>query len=624
DWMDQEKERGITITSAAITCFWHDYQINIIDTPGHVDFTCEVERALKVLDGGIIVLCGVSGVQPQTETVWRQADRYRVPRIIFVSKLDRIGADYFRVLDDIREKLSIPPLPIQYPIITESRIIGIIDLLRNVMYVWRDELGTDMVEEEIPEVEKDRAQEFREKLLETVVEHDDQLLERWLHGESITVDDVIQVIRRTTIGMKLVPVLCGSALKNRGIQPLLDAIINFLPSPEDIPPQIGFDPESGEEKSFPVDENGPFSALVFKIQVHPHIGFLYYLRAYSGRLKKGKKIAIIPGRRIHRPSKLLLMHSNRREEVETLSAGEIGAVVGIKECKTGYTLCDRDNLIAYEPMSFPEPVVTMAIEPKSSIDDEKLLNGLEFLTLEDPTFRFQVNEETGERIISGMGELHLEVLVERLHREFGVNCNVGKPQVAYHETVQQKAVGVGIFDRKVGDTSLFAEVELEVMPNPKAGIAVEYRVPDLRPEVKDWLKEAVLEQSGAGVIGGYPLIDIMVSFKRVSIRDNTNDVAIKVATSLAIRNAMEKADPAVMEPIMSLEVITPEDYLGEVINDINSRRGKIMEVIHDKKVRIIHAEVPLARFFGYATGLRSLTQGSGVYTLQFSHYQVCD
>ncbi len=618
DWMDQEKERGITITSAATTCYWKDHRINIIDTPGHVDFTCEVERSLKVLDGVVTVLCGVSGVQPQTETVWRQADRYRIPRIIFVNKLDRIGADYYRVIDHIKEKLSLPPLPIQLPFYRGDRLAGIIDLLKMSMFVWEDELGTEMREVEIPDSEQARAQQYREGLYEQLAEVDDLILERWLHGEEVGYEETIQAIRRATLKLKLVPVLCGSALKNRGIQPLLDAIIDFLPSPKDVPPQEGYDPLTNEKKSFPLD--GPFSALVFKIQIHPHIGFLYYLRVYSGTLKKGKKIAIIPGRRLHRPTKLLLMHSNHREEVDQLTAGEIGAVAGIKECKTGYTLCDRDNLIAYEPMSFPEPVVTMAIEPKSSIDEEKLNEGLEFLSLEDPTFRYQVDEETGQRTISGMGELHLEILVERLRREFGVGCNVGHPQVAYHETIQREAVGRGKFDRTVGGVSLFAEVELMAQPNPRGGIGVEV-ISELKEEVKGWLREAIEEQSGAGVIAGYPLTDIMVQIRKVNFKETGNDVAIKVATGTAFNEAIRRGEPTVLEPIMALEVIVPEQYLGDVINDLNARRGRVVEVIQDKKTRIIHAEVPLARFFGYATALRSLTQGSGVYTMQFSYYR---
>ena len=620
DWMEQEKERGITITSAATTCYWKGYRVNIIDTPGHVDFTCEVERSLKVLDGAITVLCGVGGVQPQTETVWRQADKYKVPRIIFVNKLDRIGADYFRVIGDIREKLSIDPLPVQVPVFDKEYFTGIVDLLTMKMYVWEDEVGVKFTEQDIPEAHMKLATTFREKLFEKIAEMDDELLEKWLHGEDVELAKVKSVIRDATIGLKVVPVLCGSALKNRGIQPLIEAVIDYLPAPNDIPPQVGFNPETGEELRFPITLQSPFSALVFKIQIHQHIGFLYYLRVYSGTLKQGKKIAIIPGRRIHRPTKLLLMHSNRREEVEELSVGEIGAVAGLKECKTGYTLCDRGHLISYEPISFPEPVVSMAVEPRSSIDEEKLKSGLDFLTMEDPSFHFRVDEETGQRVISGMGELHLDILVERLRREFGVNCNVGQPQVAYRETVSTAASGVGRFDRTIGGNRLFAEVNLEVVPNPRAGTIIDINR-SLPQETKDWVNEAVVDQTGAGVVAGYPLIDILVSVRSVECRETTNDVAVKAACSIAFMKAIKSGDPTLLEPVMALEIIVTEDFLGDVINDLNARRGKVLEVVHDKKLRIIHAEVPLAKFFGYATALRSLSQGSGVYTMQFSHYQ---
>lgn len=621
DWMDQEKERGITITAAATTCHWQDYRINIIDTPGHVDFTCEVERSLKVLDGAITILCGVSGVQPQTETVWRQADNYHVPRMIFINKLDRIGADFFRVIDNIKERLSIPPLPIQLPVYDESDLVGIVDLLKMRMYSWEDDFGIKITEVPIPDREREGALGYREKLFETLADLDDTFFEQWAHGGDVNLKQIVSVIRRATIDLKIVPVLCGSALKNRGIQPLLGAIIDYLPAPKDIPPQVGFHPESGEKLSFPVDESAPFSALVFKIQTHPHIGLLYYLRVYSGQLKKGKKIVIIPGRRIHRPTKLLLMHSNHREEMQELSAGEIGAVVGIKECKTGYTLCDRAHLIAYEPMSFPEPVVTMAIEPKSSIDEGKMKAGLDFLTLEDPTFRFQVDEETGQRTISGMGELHLDILVERLRREFGVNCNVGQPQVAYRETVTSSTTGVGVFDRSVGGANLFAQVEIDVKPNPRAGITIDFQTRNLTQGCREWISEAIEDQAGAGTLAGYPLGDLHILIIKVKAKEPTNEIAVKAAAGIAFKNAIKDGRPTLLEPLMDLEAIIPAEYLGDVLNDLNARRGKVVEVVQDKKLRIIRADVPLAKFFGYATALRSLSQGSGIYSMQFSHYQ---
>ncbi len=626
DWMDQERERGITITSAATTCYWRDHRINIIDTPGHVDFTAEVERSLKVLDGMIAVFCGVGGVQPQSETVWRQADRYKVPRIAFINKLDRVGADYFRAAKQMKERLTLKPLLIQIPIGIADSFVGVVDLVEEKGYVWDEEsLGATYREIPVPKELTKTVEELREDMLETLAELDEDLLEKYMNGEIIGPEAIRRVIRRGTLHLKIVPVLCGSAFKNKGVQKLLDAVVDYLPAPTDMPPIKGVDPETNQEKERRADEKGPFSALVFKVQTDPHIGLLYSIRVYSGTIAAGEKVLVVPKMRSERIARIILLHANKREDVDSISAGEIGAVVGLKEAKTGFTLTDADDPIAFEPMTFPEPVVFVAIEPKTKYDDEKLQTSLQALSMEDPTFKVRTDEETTQRIISGMGELHLDIIVERLRREFGVACNVSRPHVSYRETITEKIRTEGRFVKQTGGRGQYGVVTLALEPLPRGeGIKIKnkLRFGVIPKEFVPAIEEGIREQADIGVLAGYPAIDVLVSILDGEYHQiDSSEIAFKIAASMAFREAFRKGKPILLEPIMSLEIVVIEDFLGSVINDLNAREGKIQNVTQRAKEYIVDAQLPLAHSFGYTTDIRSITQGRATYTMQFSHFE---
>jgi elongation factor G len=624
DWMAQEQERGITITSAATTVSWRDTQINIIDTPGHVDFTMEVERSLRVLDGAIALFCSVGGVEPQSETVWRQADKYGIPRIAFVNKMDRIGADFFRGLEMMIDRLGANPVALQVPIGRESDFRGIIDLIEMNAIIYLDELGTDWEITDIPEDHKELADEYRLKLIESIADHDDHLLEAYLEGEEITAEHMREVIRQATLDISITPVMCGSAFKNKGVQPLMDAIVDFLPSPLDVPPVIGVKP-GGEEVTRQTADDAPFSALAFKVAVDPYVGKLTYFRVYSGTLKAGSYVLNASKDKRERISRILQMHANHREDRDAIYAGELAAAVGLKSTGTGDTLCDQSKPVVLESMEFPEPVIMVAIEPKTKADEEKLGNSLQRLAEEDPTFRVYTDEETGQTIIQGMGELHLEIIVDRLTREFGVDANVGKPQVAYRETITQLVNKVeGKFVRQTGGRGQYGHVVIEMQPNePGAGYEFESRIQggvvprDYIPAVDDGIQEAM----NTGVIAGYPMVDIKVALIDGSYHDvDSSDMAFKIAGSMAFKNAANKAKPALLEPMMAVEVVTPSDFMGDVMGDLNSRRGHIDGMEPRGNAQVINATVPLSTMFGYATDLRSTTQGRATYTMQFKHY----
>jgi len=626
DWMEQEKERGITITSACTTCFWLGHRINIIDTPGHVDFTVEVERALRVLDGAVVIFCAVGGVEPQSETVWRQADKYHIPRIAFVNKMDRIGADFFNVLKMMSSRLGANPCPIQIPIGVETEFSGVIDLVKMKAVVWEEEtLGARFSYQEIPEDYKDEAFLYREKMLEKLADVDDELMERYLEGEKIEVADILKVLRRGTLELKLVPVLCGSAFKNKGVQPLLDAIVHFLPSPLDIPPIKGINPDTKEEEIRLTSCDEPFSALAFKVMNDPFVGQLVYFRVYSGSVSSGDVVYNSTRGKKERIGRLLRMHANKREEIFLVEAGDIAAAVGLKGTLTGDTLCDPKAPIVLESMRFPEPVISVAIEPKTRADQEKLSSALGKLTQEDPTFKVKVDEETGETIISGMGELHLEIIVDRLKREFGVEANVGRPQVAYRETVKEKAQAEGRYIKQTGGRGQYGVVLLEIEPlKPGEGFIFEDKIvggaipKEFIPAVEKGVKEAAEK----GVISGYPMVDIKVILRDGSYHEvDSSELAFKIAASVAFKEAAIKANPVLLEPVMKVEVIVPEEYMGEVIGDINARRGRVQGIEERNGIKVITSLVPLAEMFGYATILRSLTQGRGSYTMQFFSYE---
>ncbi len=630
DWMEQEKERGITITAAATTVYWaiesetEPYRINIIDTPGHVDFTIEVERSLKVLDGAIVVFCGVGGVEPQSETVWHQADKYHVPRIAFINKLDRVGSDFFRVVKMMDEKFNIKPVPIQIPIGSEDEFQGVIDLIDKKAYIWLDEtLGVERKQIDVPNEKKDLLKKHRERLIEAASDFDEELLRKYLAGEVITGPDIRRALRKGTLATKLVPVLCGSALKNKGIQKLLDAVIDYLPSPVDVLPATGIHPKTKSEEKRSADPKLPFSGLIFKIANDPYRGLLSFIRVYSGKVRQGDTVMVVPLMEKVRIQKLLLLHSNRKEEVAMLSAGEIGAVAGLKEVKTGYTLANIAHPIAFEPIEFPEPVVFIAVEPKSKTDEPKLFQSLDVLAIEDPTFKVKNDPETNQTIISGMGELHLDILIDRLKREFGVSCRVGKPQVSYRETITTESTAEGRFIRQTGGKGHYGIVKLKLQPITK-GIEIyneikEGTIPkDYIPAIKKGLEENV----ESGVLSGYPIINIRVHIIDGAYHEvDSSEMDFRVAASMAFRDAFMKANPALMEPIMDLEVVTPEDYLGGVIGDITARNGKVTHLVSVKGHQIIKALVPLAATFGYTTTLRSLTQGRASSSMQFSHYE---
>ena len=624
DWMAQEQERGITITSAATTVTWRDTQINIIDTPGHVDFTMEVERSLRVLDGAIALFCSVGGVEPQSETVWRQADKYGIPRIAFVNKMDRIGADFFRGLEMMVDRLGANPVALQIPIGREAEFRGIIDLVEMHAIVYKDELGTEFEITDIPDELCDQADEWRLKLVEAVADHDDHLLETYIEGGEITPDHLRQVIRQATLDISITPVLCGSAFKNKGVQPLMDAIVDYLPSPSDVPPVMGITPK-GDEVARPTADDAPFSALAFKVAVDPYVGKLTYFRVYSGTLKAGSYVYNSSREKRERISRILQMHANHREDRDEIYAGELAAAVGLKVTGTGDTLCDPAKPIILESMEFPEPVISVAIEPKTKADEEKLANSLQRLAEEDPTFRVRTDEETGQTIIAGMGELHLEIIVDRLVREFNVDANVGKPQVAYRETIRNKVdKAEGRFVRQTGGRGQYGHVVIELQPNePGGGYEFENRIVggtiprDYIPSVDEGIQEAM----STGVLAGYPMVDIKAALIDGSYHEvDSSDMAFKIAGSLAFKNAAQKAKPVLLEPMMAVEVVTPAEFMGDVMGDLNARRGHIDGMEPRGNAQVITATVPLSTMFGYATDLRSTTQGRATYTMQFKHY----
>jgi elongation factor G len=625
DWMEQERERGITITAAAITCFWRDHQINIIDTPGHIDFTAEVQRSLRVLDGGIVVFDAVAGVEPQSETVWRQADRYRVPRICFVNKMDRTGADFWRTIVMIQDRLRANPVALQVPIGVESSFKGIVDLVRMEAIIYTDDLGTRLDTAKIPDELQEEAVSCRESLVEQVVETDEALVVKYLEGEVISGDELRRALRRATLDLKLVPVLCGAALRNKGVQPVLDAVIDYLPSPLDIPPIVGVNPATGKEESRRADESEPLSALVFKIVADPYVGRLAYFRVYSGRLDSGMMVLNSTRDRKERIGRLLRMYANHREEIARVPAGDIGAVLGLKGTFTGETLCDRRRPIVLESIKFPEPVISVAIEPRTQADQDKMADALARLAEEDPTFQVRVDENTGQTLISGMGELHLEVLVDRMLREFKVSASVGKPQVAYRETITRPARAEGRFIRQTGGRGQYGHVWLEIEPLEKGkGFEFEDRTTGgvIPREFVPAVEQGVREALESGVLAGYPLVDLKATLVDGSYHDvDSSEVAFKIAGSMALRDGVQKAGPVLLEPVMSVEVVVPQEFTGDVIGDLNARGAQVesMELRADG-VQAVRAHVPLAEMFGYATDLRSMTQGRGTFTMEFDHY----
>ncbi|HDQ99339.1 MAG TPA: elongation factor G [candidate division WOR-3 bacterium] len=627
DWMVQERERGITITSAATTVHWHDHRINIIDTPGHVDFTIEVERCLKVLDGAVIVLCAVGGVEPQTETVWRQADRYRIPRLAFINKLDRLGADFYRVVKMMAESFSQVPLPVQLPIGTEDEHEGVIDLVENVACVWQsDDLGATYETRPVPEDRRAEVEAYRHRLVDTLTTFDERLLEKYVGGEDITPDDLRAALRKGTLELTVVPVFCGSAFRNKGVQKLIDGVVDYLPSPLDVPPLAGTNPRTGEAETRKPDPKAPFSGLIFKLATDPHRGLLSYLRVYSGTVKAGEVVWSAPDMKRVRLAKLLMMHANRPEEVAGLSAGEIGAVIGLKESRTGQTLANLAHPIAYESIEIPEPVVFIAVEPSTRAEEEKLAATLEILALEDPTFRRKVDDETGQLILSGMGELHLDILIDRLKRDYKVGVHSGKPQVSYRETVTGKAAAEGRFVRQTGGAGHFAVIKLAVEPCADGNETKnEIKHGALPAEFVKAVEEGIRDSLEAGVLAGYE-----VTGTRVRILDgkfheeDSHDVDFKVAAATAFRDAFLAAGPTFLEPLMELEIVAPEQYLGGILGDITARNGRILHIEPVKGHQIVRAEVPLANTFGYATALRSLTQGRATSSMQFKTFRPVD
>jgi elongation factor G len=630
DWMEQEQERGITITSAATTAQWRDYRINIIDTPGHVDFTVEVERSLRVLDGAIAVFDSVAGVEPQSETVWRQADKYSVPRIAYINKMDRTGADFFGAVQTMRDRLGANPLPIQLPIGQEAEFQGVIDLIENKALVWKDELGTEFDYEEIPAELADEAHEHRTHLIEACADYDDELMELYLADEEIPHERIAKSLHRATLDIKVTPVLCGSSFKNKGVQPLLDAIVELLPSPLEVPPVVGDVPAgkgagAGEQAERPADEDAPFAALAFKVMTDPFVGKLTYFRVYSGKLSSGGRVLNATSGRTERIGRLLMMHANHREEIEECFAGDICAGVGLKQTGTGDTLCAPDAPIMLETIEFPEPVIAVAIEPKTKADQEKLGTALARLAEEDPTFRVQTDEETGQTLIHGMGELHLEVIVDRLLREFSVDANVGRPQVAYRETIRQRVEKVeGRFVRQTGGRGQYGHVVINIEPAPEEGFDFENRIKggaipsEFIPAVEQGIEEALAN----GVRAGYPMVDVRVELVDGSFHDvDSSEMAFKIAGSMALQDGAKRAKPVLLEPVMAVEVVTPEEFLGDVIGDLSRRRGKVQGQEQRGNALAVQAYVPLGEMFGYATDVRSSTQGRASYTMQFERYE---
>ncbi len=627
DWMEQEQERGITITSAATTCHWRDFRINIIDTPGHVDFTAEVERSLRVLDGAVAVFDAVAGVQPQSETVWRQADKYSVPRICFINKMDRVGADFFRSVETIVTRLKCRPVPIQIPIGCEEQFHGVVDLVAMRGRVWLDEtLGAEFEDVDIPADLAEQARQYREQMIEAVAESDDQLFEKYVGDRQFSEEELKAAIRRATVAQKIFPVVCGSAFKNKGVQNLLDVVVDYLPSPADIPPVEGVSVDDSDVKEERVaSDDAPFSALIFKIMTDPFTGQLAFLRCYSGTLNSGDTIYNVAKRRRERVGRLVRMHANKREDIQEVFAGDIVAAVGLKNVSTGDTICDEDAPIVLESIEFPNPVIQLAIEPKTKADQEKLGVAIGKLVQEDPTLRIHTDPDTGQTILAGMGELHLEIIVDRLQREFGVGANVGKPQVAYRETIRNKAEAQGRFVRQTGGRGQYGDVKIRIEPLP-LGSGYEFvddtyggSIPkDYIPAVERGIGEAL----EGGILAGYPMSDIKVSLYDGSYHEvDSSEIAFKIAGSMAIKKAAGKARPVLLEPVMSTEVVVPEEYMGDVIGDLNSRRGRVEGMELRGTTQIIKAMVPLAQMFGYATELRSRTQGRGSFTMHFGRYE---
>jgi len=629
DWMPQEQERGITITAAATTCFWNDHRINIIDTPGHVDFTVEVERSLRVLDGAVVVFDGVAGVEPQSETVWRQADRYGVPRFCFINKLDRTGADFWKGVESIRERLGANPVPVQIPIGSEDKFRGVVDLINMKAITYGDDLGDQVVVGEIPAELQAEAAKQRNKMIEAVAETDDELTHKYLEGREFTAEDLRHGLRLGTLQNKLVPVLTGSALKNKGIQPMLDAVIDFLPSPLDVPPVIGLDPRNGHEVVLTANDSEHFAALAFKIAADPFVGKLAFFRVYSGTLKSGSYVLNPTKGKKERIGRILQMHANHREEIEEVYAGDIAAAVGLKDTFTGDTLSDPDHPVVLESMTFPEPVIEVKIEPKTKADQDKLAIALQRLAEEDPTFRVKTDPETAETLIAGMGELHLDVLVDRMVREFKVAANVGKPQVSYRETVRRAAEGNGRHVRQTGGKGQYGHAVIKLEPREK-GAGYEFVDKIVGGTIpREYIKpidQGIREALQTGIYAGFPVVDVKVTLVDGSFHEvDSSEMAFKIAGSLAIKDAFDKADPTILEPVMRVEVIMPEEFMGDVIGDLNSRRGHIegMEArgtAEGHRTQVVRAFVPLAEMFGYATDLRSMTQGRAVFSMEFSHY----
>jgi len=625
DWMPQEQERGITITAAATTCSWNKHRINIIDTPGHVDFTVEVERSLRVLDGAVAVFDAVAGVEPQSETVWRQADRYKVPRIAFVNKMDRVGADFERTVSMMRSRLNANPVVIQLPWGKEEQLRGVIDLVRMKGVLYADESkGADYQLVDVPADLHDQALEARERMVETVAETDDQLLEKYLAGEAISEDELKQAIRRGTITHRLQPVTCGSAFKNKGVQPLLDAVVDFLPSPLDIPAVQGLEPGSEIPLERPAADEAPFAGLVFKIMSDPFVGQLAFFRVYSGRLTSGSAVLNTTKDNRERIGRLLKMHANKREEITEVYAGDIAAAVGLKSVTTGDTICDAQHPIVLEAMSFPEPVISVSIEPKTKADQEKLGLAMAKLMQEDPTFRVHTDQDTGQTLISGMGELHLEIIVDRLTREFNVQANVGKPQVAYRETVLSEAEGDGRFVRQTGGRGQYGHAKIKLRPTTEADFVFNNKIVGgvIPREFIKPIEQGIREAMETGPLAGYPVSGIEIDLFDGSFHDvDSSEIAFKIAGSMAFQEAAKKAIPVLLEPIMAVEVVTPEEYMGDIIGDLTSRRGRVQHMEPRGNVQVINCKVPLAEMFGYATDVRSLSQGRASYTMQFSSYE---
>jgi len=625
DWMPQEQERGITITSAATTCFWRDHRVNIIDTPGHVDFTAEVERSLRVLDGAVAIFCAVGGVEPQSETVWRQADRYHVPRVAFVNKMDRIGARFAGVVDQIRDKLKANPVAVQIPLGREDKFVGVIDLVRLKAYRYLDEsLGAEYREEEIPDDYRAEVEEYRERMLEAVAETSDEALDTYLSEGQMSDEQILRGLRRGTLSGLLVPVLCGAAFKNKGVQPLLDAVVDYLPSPLDVPPIEGV-VTSGNAVDFrSASDDEPFAALVFKIMTDSFVGQLAFIRVYSGSMRTGTQVVNAASGKKERIGRLLKMHADKREEISEVNAGDICAVVGLRNAGTGDTICDPKHSIILETMHFPEPVISVAIEPKTTADQANLAGALGKLTQEDPTFRVTTDEETGQTIISGMGELHLEIIIDRLLREFKIAANVGRPQVAYRETITEEAEGEGRFIRQTGGKGMYGHAKLRVYPLTD-GTDFEFR-DEIRGGVipTEFIKPVEIgarESMERGILAGFPLMGVGVILFDGSFHEvDSSEIAFKVAGSMAFSDAAAKADPVLLEPVMEVEAVTPEEYMGDVIGDLNRRRGRVINMEPRAGFQVVSVHVPLAEMFGYATDLRSVTQGRATYTMQFDHY----